>query len=538
MSDHLRSVEIDASVQVLAVPELLRLVCGFLDKKNCAALLCTSRRVFASAMPIVWEDVDLKSVLLLIPGVKVATVIVYSSETRLKIELPATVTLERFEVYSPFVEVVRTAMPYSIRFPNEWPGMGAEASSQPLLPNLRSLVISTFGWVDDSYVDWVPRLLTLGLKELKMCSIPVKSSSTGYEQNENAWINQSKCIELIDVISGTCPLIETLEIFSNEDDREDGESAGYVELCSKVAGLHSLRSLSFGGSNAGQVLFQAFGQLPLLESLRLVTDGSQPMPQDSDPVTLSDDSFPSLRHLTLSGLNPWIIRRVCNTPQLFRRLTSAVISYEDADYDECEGEEVRSGYAIKCFRHNGSCLTDLTIHTRGDGGNFSIFRPFVDFFKRLPLRRLDLGGIVLNPQLNEWAEEEDLEEAGTLETNEPELNWGEFLDAVPDLEELRLHNTLKLPSLAAFAESLTKLRLIALDSIITADTEEASSVANRPAATQPIVIRYDTESYWGFSSDEKAIHNLAKQIYNIWPNAKLEANSASSLAEQSQRTAN
>ncbi|KAG8706138.1 hypothetical protein FRC09_002556, partial [Ceratobasidium sp. 395] len=69
MSGH----SLDACFRALMLPELLRLVCGFLDRKDCAAWLRTSRRAFASTTPIVWEDVDLKSVLLLIPEVQVTT---------------------------------------------------------------------------------------------------------------------------------------------------------------------------------------------------------------------------------------------------------------------------------------------------------------------------------------------------------------------------------------------------------------------------------------------------------------------------------
>ncbi|KAG9090470.1 hypothetical protein FRC07_012102, partial [Ceratobasidium sp. 392] len=157
---------------------------------------------------------------------------------------------------------------------------------------------------------------------------------------------------------------------------------------------------------------------------------------------------------------------------------------------------------------------------------------------QLPLRRLDLGEIVLNPKIDEYAEEEDLEEAGALETNRPKLGWQVFLRAVPYLEELYLYNRLQTKHLAAFAKLLPNLCLIALHSISPNKAEEVPSIMTSSAAAQPVTIRYNDEPYWSFSSNEKAKLNLAKQTHNIWPNAKFEANPASYLAEQNQRVAN
>ncbi|KAG8726712.1 hypothetical protein FRC12_023154 [Ceratobasidium sp. 428] len=494
MSGH----SLDACFRALMLPELLRLVCGFLDRKDCAAWLRTSRRAFASTTPIVWEDVDLKSVLLLIPEVQVTT---EKPRPTLVIELPPTVDLTRFEIYRSFVKAVSTAAPYIIKFPKGWPAVGVQASPQALLPNLRNLIIHTFGSVDDPYVEWVPRFLTPVLKEFTMCSIPLnKSSGEDVYAIENAWINRETCIQLVDEISRTCRAIETLRIFSYEDRDINDE---YAMISDKIASLQNLRSLSFGGACAGQALFQAFGRLPHLESLSLASDDTQALPRGHDAVTLSGGSFPALQHLALRDINPWIVQRVYDSPQLFRRLVSAVITYEDLDYDGCEGYELRSIYAMKCFSHDCSRLTDLTIITRRIGTRFSLFRPFLAIFKRMPLRRLRLCRVDLNPEIDD----EDHIEETEMKENRPEITWEEFLATVPHLEDLQIGNRIVTQDLVAFAHLLPKLRLFAAHTIKVVKAEDAST---RSSAAQPIVIRSRNYQLSDFGNKAKDISEMAR----------------------------
>ncbi|KAG8680086.1 hypothetical protein FRC09_018495 [Ceratobasidium sp. 395] len=403
----------------------------------------------------------------------------WKSEPQLIFEFPSTVNLARFEVYRFFIKAVSTAIPYAITFPKEWSSV-----LQPLLPNLRSIVINTFGWVDDPYVDWVPRLLAPGLKEFKMCSIPLKESAgCDVADHENAWINPSKCMELVDAISQVCPIIGTLEIFANEEDEEDDRTE-YDTICEKISGLHSFRSLSFGGAAADQPLFHAFGQLPYLESLTLVSDNSQTLPDSGSTVTLSDDSFPALQHLTLRGLNPRIVTRVYNSAQLFRHIISAKISYEDLSYDGCESDNLRSAYTMQHF---------------------------IPIFKRLPLRRLELCCVDLNPKLDSY--EDGLEEAG-LEENDPEVTWREFLTALPYIEKLDLNNSFGIQDLVVFGELLPKLRYFAPCELRFNDSKNTSEVDTSSIAAQPIVICAYELKY----SDEDI-----PDIASIWPNARFQA---------------
>ncbi|KAG8750933.1 hypothetical protein FRC12_012692 [Ceratobasidium sp. 428] len=317
-----------------------------------------------------------------------------------------------------------------------------------------------------------------------MCSVLLEDSSYR-EDYENAWLSPSKCIELIDAISQTCPNIETPEIFAHEDDDED--QAKYNVLCEKVAEFHSLRSLSFGGARAGETLFRAFGRLLHLESLSLVSDRCQAVPDEKSLVTLSDDSFPVLQRLALRRLHPDIITRVYDSPQLFHRLVSAEIIYDDNCYDGYKSYQHRS--AMRCLSHGCSNLANLSIFTKGNAGDFCVFRRFILIFKQLPLRRLRICSVELNPELKFLVEEEDLEE------NDPKITWEGFFAALPHLEELELGNPFQIRDLVVLADSLPKLRYFSPATIQAKKTRRALNSTTRLTMTQPIIICCDYAQY-------------------------------------------
>ncbi|KAG8756955.1 hypothetical protein FRC12_010419 [Ceratobasidium sp. 428] len=274
-----------------------------------------------------------------------------------------------------------------------------------------------------------------------------------------------------------------------ENDYQDRTK--YATACEKVARLQNLRSLLFGGASTRETLFQAFSLLPHLESLLLVSDRSQTLPNaHSLEVMLSGNSFPALRNLTLRGLNPRIIERIYNSPQLFRRLCCAKIVFEAEDYQECKSDNLHSAYAMKCFRHGGPHLTDLTILTRGNGGVFCLFRWFIPIFEQLPLRRLELGRVYLNPMLGYHSTEDEREELGAgLEENSPGVTREELLGALPLIEELILGSSFTSHDLPVFAKLLPKLCFFSPRDLGFKDSwEETFRIVTGSTATQSIVM--------------------------------------------------
>ncbi|KAG8795720.1 hypothetical protein FRC12_010564 [Ceratobasidium sp. 428] len=498
-------VHANASHRALAIPELLWLICGFLDKKACAAWMRTSRRLFEISAPFLWEDVDLKLVVLLIPGVTVA-MDRWPGRSNVY-EISESTNLERFKVYRSFVKTAWTAWPY--KFLETWSGANATRElPKPLLPNLQTLIIGTHGQVDGSYLDWIPRVLTPGLEELKLYSVVGEDFEEYIVNREtHAWVDRSTYERLINAVQRICPTIKSLDILPTEKGGRWSDQCASSTAC-KVASLRNLRSLSFGCSGISQPFFQVLGQLPRLESLTFLNYFS---PDLSGPIFLSDGSFSALRHLTLRGVNLLIVEQISMFPQLFRRLISANITYEATAGDGDTNQYLCSAYAMKCFSYGCSHLTDLTILTHGASGWFNPFRLLFGSFKQMPLRRLKVCAINLNPK----ADESDDEDESMLKKSDPELTWKELFAAVPYLEELHLHcQELELKELANFAEFLPELRLLSLPIIRFNKKEGFYSLTGRSAATQSVVIQCgDYLDSKGFCPSAVEAPQVARQVY-------------------------
>lgn len=58
----------NSTSQVFDILDLVDLICDFLGQKHCGSLMRTSRRFFRSTLTVVWREVDIESLLFLIPG--------------------------------------------------------------------------------------------------------------------------------------------------------------------------------------------------------------------------------------------------------------------------------------------------------------------------------------------------------------------------------------------------------------------------------------------------------------------------------------
>ncbi|KAG9084907.1 hypothetical protein FS749_004837 [Ceratobasidium sp. UAMH 11750] len=132
--------------RTLRVPELCRIICDLLNKKHYVKLLYLSRSIYDCILPIVWEDVDLRTILLLIPG---ATVTrgepVWGSEPDYVFTFHEAINPYWFNVHAPLLKTVTTTGSYIIHFPSQWPKPEMLMESNSLLPNLRHIIVNTFG---------------------------------------------------------------------------------------------------------------------------------------------------------------------------------------------------------------------------------------------------------------------------------------------------------------------------------------------------------------------------------------------------------
>ncbi|KAG8737572.1 hypothetical protein FRC10_008051 [Ceratobasidium sp. 414] len=505
----------------LEIPELVHIVCGFLGEQDRVGLLYLSRCTYTAVLPIVWEKVDFKLALCLIPRMKVRR----GQPDRLRsgyvFDFPNTTDLTRFNIHSRFIRTLRTSGPYIINFPGGWPSSDSETSSQPLLPNLERLVVNTFGTAEEDHVKWVPRLLHPGLLGFEMLSLDLSNAEGQYE--EHSWLDQDTSFDLIDQISRTCPRIEALHIFPRglAQSRADSCVAAY----DNISKLQHLRSFTFSGTVVHEKLLQVLGQLPRLETLTLCADWAEIWEYDQSSLNVPDDSFVSLRHLYLYGLDESAMSRVCKASPLFRNLVTAVIIFDDQDFDENMSDTIRSVVAVMSLDRNSPHLQNLTIHPRGNSRPFITSWPVINAFKHMPLRRLNLGGTYFDSGTSSEEDERDEEDEdkggenedrdASTQSHPTEPKWEHLLSAVPQLEEFYIEQQQLLPGqLALFASHLPILRLLVFGHVRLEDEKLPFSNICVGTATQPVTLR--AHSYFGSQQlPDEAISTAARCVVHF-----------------------
>ncbi|KAG8784441.1 hypothetical protein FRC12_018707 [Ceratobasidium sp. 428] len=509
-----------SNLHPLQVPELFRIVCSFLDAKGLSKLLYLSRDIYNSVLPILWQDVDMKFLFHLIPGTKTKE----SNPNNPKgcnyvITFPSRRDLARFAVHAPLVKTLRTSRPYAVHFPSEWPRSGPDATIIPLLPNLQRLVITTFasGSVKGALVDWIPRLLYPGLLRLEMFTInPIEEP----DFEEYSWLNKDTYLDLLNEVSRICPHIETLRLFPRGLNRPDEYYC--TKVFNYIAGLQRLRSLAFSGAMVHKELFKTLSQLPHLETLSLCTDYMGDIDEyDESSLGIPNNSFPSLKHLYLQGLHVTTISRVCKVPTLFCHLKKAIIRFDDDWYDTDDDEVTCSNVAVTSLGQNAPYIQELTVLTRGNFGSFVVSWSILGRFKYMPLRSLRLGELAFDIK-DEEADSNNGSDYGAThnQRNYPEIKWEDFLDSVPQLEELQLERQrIDSQTLQLIAIRLFNLRLLVFGDLYLSEAEPPSGIGH--TTTQPITLRGHTYLDCQNSKippDEEAIYKVARCIFGIWPN--------------------
>ncbi|KAG8744289.1 hypothetical protein FRC10_010452 [Ceratobasidium sp. 414] len=501
MATSWRSRDLGPSQRVFQLPELVRMICGFSDKKDCTNLLYLSRDTYACALPTVWEETDLESVLVLIPGTAVVDTSSPDTEDKYTLHFPPSIDLTRFNIHAPLVKTVRTERLQDVKFPDQWPSPGL----QPVLPNLQRLLIGDLYLPQSECIDWIFQLLSPKLLELVMAAADTENGNTN-----GSGIGAKSCSDLIDWISRICPRLKRLCLFPSD---EYGTSrADDYPVYTKLTTLTHLRSFSFVVSEVQSNIFQALGQLPHLESLSIKSLGASLPTEDS--ITIPDNSFPCLRRLALHGLCDSVVARVCEIASLFRRLVTAEIIYCDQCYDGSE-ENLRSSFVIKSLGQNSPHIQDLTICSRGSYGEFVVNLPVIDAFKYMPLKRLKLGEIIFDSS----GEENEDDPGSHVDNPGTAAQWTSLLTTVPQLEELRLEGQdLKPEHLRLIASLLPDLQLLVLGSVKLIEIAEPFDEVHAP---QPIVIR--SRSYFrsqvyhevGRAPDNTAVYRAARFVVSF-----------------------
>ncbi|KAG9119836.1 hypothetical protein FRC07_004936, partial [Ceratobasidium sp. 392] len=425
----------------LGVPELVSMICGCLEKKDYINLLYVSRGAYASTLPIVWEEIHLEDILPFILEE------LQADFTRLNTHIPLVKTLKAFELEDKPT-------------PNQWP----ESTPNPLLPNIQRLVVGFMGIDGEETIDWISGLLTPNLLTFEMAV----EDSGGYPERDAGGdygeLEPDTYIQLVDLVSRTCPRIKSLQLFPVRDEREEECGAAY----NQISTMTNLRSVTLVVPQVTESMFLALGRLPHLEKLSLWCSGV--LMHSYVSVTVPDDSFPSLRQLSLISLSDHMIGSVCEVVPLFRHLTRAEIIFSDQSDVEWLGGYRTSIMAVKSMGQNSPYLCDLEIKPEGrDCGRLVICLPVIAAFRQMPLRRLSLGAITFDHRGYPAPEDSDSDSDTSFDysgdeitrSDSPEFQWTTFLTAVPALEELNLHcQDIRPQELGWMASLLPKLGLL------------------------------------------------------------------------------
>ncbi|KAG8690221.1 hypothetical protein FRC09_012069 [Ceratobasidium sp. 395] len=326
---------------------------------------------------------------------------------------------------------------------------------KPLLPNLERLIMNTLGdRADESHVKWVSRFLYRGLLAFEMLPSPLGGGEDYYP-----WLDVRTSFYLIDQVSRACPHLETLIVFPGGTSL--WSSGQRTMTWNHIAKLQHLRSFTFSGVKAYNELLNVLGRLPYLENLLFCTSREDPVNNDVEfykPLHVPDNSFPSLQYLCLQGLFDETMARLFKVPVLFRHLIKTTIVFLDGPF---------FANVIECLDQNSSRLEDLTIKTPGRHSPFVVTRSAIEAFKHMPLRCLSLDT-----------------------ANFSEVKWEDFLNSVPDLEELHIGlQHLEPQHFQLFASRLPKLRLLCFGIADIGDVNESSERASQRIVPRPVILR-------------------------------------------------
>ncbi|KAG8792843.1 hypothetical protein FRC12_004714 [Ceratobasidium sp. 428] len=376
--------------------------------------------------------------------------------------MPAQISLERFNCYAPFVKQLSTSYPYAIKLPPQWEQSLLEVTAPPLLPNLSHLTITHTTPIRRENIEWATLFIGPSLLSFE--------SHYRFSKSLDKTEEEVFTTELVAKMLQVCVRLERLCVHSRKD------------LLVPVSSLTYLRFFSVNECGATDELLHALGRLPSLEKLEIFSEWRSPHDMHKEPVELSDNSFPSLRHLYLYQISPLCIARFCASSKLFRKLVNVSIFFDHScivrDMDNLE----RFNAAVFPLGHNSPHITKLRIQL---WGWFAPSWSTIDSFKQMPLRHLDLYSVALG--LEDYVIRLTVEDCPVYH---PLIGWSDFLSAVPLLEKLRLTDqTLGLSTLPAFASMLPHLRLLDLDKIEFSGAEEIPSIDGWHPATQFITSR-------------------------------------------------
>ncbi|KAG9124390.1 hypothetical protein FRC07_011804 [Ceratobasidium sp. 392] len=363
----------------LLIPELATLIAQFSTQQDCARLVQTCRTFYDVAIPSVWQYVcGVQHLLLLVD--RAERLPKYSPISKepdfyladsFWVENPFT----RFDIYAPYVKYLDIYGPKGEMFKlTGWKVLISRARRQALLPNLHTLTISSI--CNSNGPDqpmWVGAFASPSLVNLEVTAADLAIAPS---------ISYSATSFIMEYLTARCPKLERLGLFPCAEigtDAEEGEGNLLAFLSGGLfykytAHFTTLRHLSCTLAWFQGPPLRILGQLRHLESIDVCgIDDADDM--DSE---LTENSFPSLRSLSLHRPHPYDATQTLWTTQMIKNLTSLYISLEMAALvnDGTEEEPLDPAGALE----------DI----------IEIDESVLEILQKLPLKSLHLGQVRLD----------------------------------------------------------------------------------------------------------------------------------------------
>ncbi|KAG8719586.1 hypothetical protein FRC09_010925 [Ceratobasidium sp. 395] len=301
---------------VFDTPAIVKLIHAYLDPFNSACLARSSRQLFQTLMPLLWERVDdLGQIFTLLPALD---------------EMPEKDLTEndfsRFNVYALWIRHLKVVQSDKSPKSSQLDVLCRYTAPRNLLPNITS--IKCF----ETEMAWLLPFLSSSLLRLEYVD--------GGWSLQNCELTMTNSLILLHIVSEKCPKLQRLAVYSGSDEKKSTsnlEALKYVSSDDKakvelqlqqgpapfIVNIPPLVSFATSEDILNRACFQTISTWPLLESLAITLNAYK---YGYTPPELPDTAFPSLKYLALYWLpDRKTFRRLWDTPTLVSKLTSVKI---------------------------------------------------------------------------------------------------------------------------------------------------------------------------------------------------------------------
>ncbi|QRV84647.1 LRR receptor-like serine/threonine-protein kinase [Ceratobasidium sp. AG-Ba] len=480
-----------APTRVFEIPELVSLICGFVERRDCARLLRVRRSLFAFVRPFVWKDVT--------GAVALLSLLPEEQEQRKEFGTPTSTAKShacRLDLYSPYIQSLEISQSPDSKYtvPAIWRSRISGHCLIPL-PNLRRLTYTGPRELDESELDYLVFFLSPSVRDIRV------SIDDAY----GLWQGPSSASKLLDSISRMSPNLERLCVFPGvleEEQRFDchPELVSFVDdtftIHEQLGRLRYLKSLTISPTVLEPDIFHAVSKMIFLETLVIQSTS------DGGPIyeeyNLDSSSFPALKRLELLCMDPHVIEHVCSLERVVARLEHIAIRYGYvADSYGSDVWDYDGDYAEALISIGRLCpqLIKLDFDTSLIDFDVGPSLELLDALRALPLRYLSMT---------------------RLDQPEGSANWGAFFSALPAVEELRLRiQLIHYKELREFATMLPHLRVLEICDV---DFENFDT-NDIPQITTPSMLSVLVQGHFSaIPTVEDRFRTPAKFLFALWPN--------------------